>query len=65
MAAIQELAQDERSPTLREDLGAARDGAELTVLRHGDSQRLGSADRKFIFWAFTGRAPPRSFPSGQ
>ena len=34
-AAAEQLAHDERRPALAEDLGAARDGAELAVVDHG------------------------------
>src|SRR5207247_8185109 len=49
MAPIQELAQDERSPALGEDLRATRHRAELGVIRHPPSERLASPARKFIF----------------
>src|SRR5439155_1835029 len=42
MAAVEELAQDERRPALSENLRSTRHRAELAVFRHPHSQRLAS-----------------------
>ena len=45
--AVQQLAQNERCPALREDLRAHRDGTELSVEGHGPKVRAVFAGRKF------------------
>jgi hypothetical protein len=46
-AAHHQLAQDERSPTLGEDLGTKRYGAELSVARHAPKVQVPSRSFKF------------------
>src|SRR5207302_10423708 len=60
LAAVQQLAQDERRPALGEDLRATRDRAELAVVRHVHKSTPHSPPRKFIFWAFAALSRNRS-----
>src|SRR3954467_894448 len=61
MAAVHELAQDERRPPFGEIFRAARHGTELTVVRHPHSQRCRASSGKFIFWSVVQRAVGRIF----